>query len=1230
MAKPGQPHTPGPDDTDLVQRAVEAFIDAKQKSPDLEPTAFAAGFPEPLRKKISARCRHFLQFDDFLGSIVEDDGAASEPAGRKFGEFVIEDELGRGGMGVVYLAHQASLRRRVALKVLASGLALSARHVERFRREAAAAASLRHPAIVPVHTFCEVDGTFAFAMDFVPGRNLGSVLDDLRQQLGNDPLVIDGSLGIGKDLSVAQGYAADCARLCADIASALAAAHAAGISHRDVKPRNIMVDDKHRVRLLDFGLAKRLDEEGLTASFDITGTAHYMSPEQTLQKKVVQDHRTDIFSLGVILYELLTLRRPFAGENLQQVVYEICFRDPAPIAQRNPRAPRDLVTICEKALEKDPQNRYATAKDLEDDLRRFLRLEPIRAKPATTLQRVDKWIRRHRAASTSAGIALAAALGLIGAWAAARAADRNAAQQLTAAAEEKKQSGDFAGAIDLATDALSLVPGDASLRDRLQLLRKEGELAATDAMRRKAEANVKLLESRQLAGAQRERAIVLALQAVALHDSPQTRGAVLDALRKGHHITTFDEGRAAAFVHSNADGSLVATNSLFGPTRIFDPKSGAMLREIAGRDVGPTSTFHPDGARIATGNKRGASLWDARTGSELRYFDRPDTVHQVAFDASGSRLLTADNVADRGVERAVVVWDVATGKDLGSSRGERWSMANAITHDGAFAVSSHETDAARVWDATTGAVVATLPIEGFVLAVALQPARADENGAMRNRLVALATDAGMVRVFTMPTGRDAGGELVAEARCNGGIRTIAFSPDGTLLATGASDRTARLWRIDTVRGAAGAVEASLGGATSPRTTTPAPQLREVAMLPGHDGAVMCVRFSTSGDRVATACYDGSLRMFDANSGERLLRYETGGPMTSLSFAPGSTRIYFESSGRRTQAIDFDAPAGVMELSYGETARAVAFGRDGVAFWTAGGDYQNQLCAFAADGSLLRAWSPLGNGEIGRTDAVHAIALHPTASTLLVGTDSGVVATVDAATGEALRKRTQIAGSVHVLQWSRDGRRALAASRSAKTAIVFDTEAGATIREISLQHDLRDAALSPDGLTVATTEADETTVRLWSTTDGKLVRTLEGHEKTVQCVRFAAGGNRVLSCGDDGSVRLWSHDGALLRRFDVGEPLRRCAMSDDGSVVVASNATSRDAAAGVFDGATGVLRTRQSLHDKQIRGLAVSADGTRALTCSVDSVARAWPTDPVRAALQALPETAKQALPSHIR
>lgn len=1227
MATPGKEPLRA-EDSDVVQRAVEAFIAARQKKADLEPTAFAADYPEGLRKKISARCRHFLQFDDFLGSIVEDDGAPSEPTGRKFGEFVIEDELGRGGMGIVYLAHQPSLRRRVALKVLASGLSLSPRHVERFRREAAAAASVVHPAIVPVHSFCEVDGAYAFAMDYVPGRNLGAILDELRQQNGKTPAQIDGSLGLQRDPAVAQGYVADCARIAADIASALSAAHRHGIAHRDVKPRNVMVDDRHRVRLLDFGLAKNIEDESLTGSLDVTGTVHYMSPEQTLQKKVVQDHRTDVFSLGVILYELLTLRRPFDGDNLQQIVYEICFRDPQPIAQHNSRVPKDLVTICEKAIEKDPQARYQTAADFEDDLRRFLRMEPIRARPATTAQRATKWVKRHRAASMAIAAALALSAGAIGYVASVRAADRAEAQRLANAADEAKAQGDFARATDLATDALALVPHDPEARARLQLLRKEGELAATDALRRKAEANVKLLESRQLAGSQRERSIVLALQAVGLFDSPQTRGAVLEALQPGFRVTTFDEDRAAGLVHCSPDGTLVATNSLFGPTRLWDARSGARLRELGGRDVALTSRFHPDGARIATGDKLGATLWDARTGKELRHFEREATVHEIVFDATGSRMLTADNHADAASERTVIVWDVATGAQLGSSKGMRWSMANAISDDGAIAVSSHENGSARVWDAASGAHLARLPIEGFVLAVALQPARDDGSGKRAHRLVALASDAGIVRVFTMPHGDHVGGELLGEARCNGAIRTLAFSPDGALLATGATDRTARLWRTEGLRVGASAVDASTSEADAERAA-PTPQLREAAMLSGHDGLVTCVRFSPTGDRIATACYDGTLRVFDAQSGERLFRYETGGPMHALSFAHGATRVCFESSGRRTQAIDFDAPTGVLDLAFGESARTAAFGRGDVAFWTAGGDFTSQVCAFANDGSLVRALPPVQSTSIGRTDRVHALAMSPVAELLLVGMESGAVATVDAKSGVVQRELPRVRGEVAALQWSGDGRLCVVASREDSIVRVVDVQSGATVREIALPQTARDAALSPDGKTIATATKGETIARLWSVADGSLVRSLQGHTKEVQCVRFAAD-SRILTCGDDGTVRLWSNDAAPVRTFDAGEPLRRCEISLDGTVVVAANAASRDAAAFVFDGSSQQLRTRQSLHPNQIRWLALSADGTRALTCGVDPVARAWPTDPVRAALHALPASAKQSLPPHLR
>jgi serine/threonine protein kinase len=181
-----------------------------------------------------------------------------------------------------------------------------------------------------------------------------------------------------------KGWVAECAMFVAELAGALAVAHQANVVHRDLTPRTLMLDERRQVRLLDFGLAKSLDDGSISLSGEITGTAHYLSPEQTLAKRVEVDHRADIWALGVILYEMLTLRRPFDGKNLQQIVYEICFHEPVPLQKRNPKVPRDLVTICNKALEKDPNKRYRTAAELEADLLRFLRWEPVHAKPAST------------------------------------------------------------------------------------------------------------------------------------------------------------------------------------------------------------------------------------------------------------------------------------------------------------------------------------------------------------------------------------------------------------------------------------------------------------------------------------------------------------------------------------------------------------------------------------------------------------------------------------------------------------------------------------------------------------------------------------------------------------------------------------------------------------------------------------------------------------------------------
>ena len=255
-----------------VQQAVEQFVELHSTGAAPDARTFAARFPEELRPQILAQVREFLAFDGLLGhqewsepAAPQDGTAAAAGAnggtdgsagssggqiGRVFGDFLIQEELGRGGMGVVYLAQQRSLHRRVALKVMAAGLTLSKRHVERFRREAAAAAQLRHPAIVAVHALAEVDGTFALAMDYVAGRNLADMLDDLRLQNGapstdepeaakkRGPLAVEGTLGLAPE----KGYVAECAMFVAQLASGLAAAHQAGI----VQPRHSRPETRTR------------------------------------------------------------------------------------------------------------------------------------------------------------------------------------------------------------------------------------------------------------------------------------------------------------------------------------------------------------------------------------------------------------------------------------------------------------------------------------------------------------------------------------------------------------------------------------------------------------------------------------------------------------------------------------------------------------------------------------------------------------------------------------------------------------------------------------------------------------------------------------------------------------------------------------------------------------------------------------------------------------------------
>jgi serine/threonine protein kinase len=360
--------------------------------------------------------------------------------GQRLGDFEILRELGRGGMGVVYEARQVSLNRKVALKVLSGSLGLTSKAVQRFHREAEAAAKLHHTNIVPVYATGEHEGIHFYAMELIEGPSLDRFVRQLRPELdlGPAPPTVSGdgnpvSAEMDKTIAYPQGtdflgesagfnssslgsgsgYFDNVARLMADVADALEYAHGQGVIHRDIKPSNLLLSAEGRLSINDFGLARMLEQPGMTMTGEFVGTPAYMSPEQIAAGRTPVDNRTDIYSLGATLYELLVLQPPFAGERRDQVLAQILHKEPKPPRKVNRKVPVDLETICLKALDKDPDRRYRTAGSMAEDLRRYVNRFAIRARRAGPIERLRKWLRRRPglAASLAGALVLGLAAG---------------------------------------------------------------------------------------------------------------------------------------------------------------------------------------------------------------------------------------------------------------------------------------------------------------------------------------------------------------------------------------------------------------------------------------------------------------------------------------------------------------------------------------------------------------------------------------------------------------------------------------------------------------------------------------------------------------------------------------------------------------------------------------------------------------------------------------------------
>lgn len=401
-----------------LAEVLDAYLAQLERGETVDTAALLAAHPE-----IADELRLHLEDVQLLQGAAARmrllESAAEAPANpRQVGEYRILREIGRGGMGIVYEAHQKSLNRQVALKMLPFGAVLDPRKIARFRNEAQAAAQLHHPHIVPVFAVGQEQGVYYYAMQFIDGQSLAQIIEEMRT---NDQDFVQhstrGVTGItrpnvresAETLSRSRGaddFFRSVARLGRQAADALEHAHQFGIIHRDIKPSNLMIDNLGQLWVTDFGLARMQSDVGVTRTGDLIGTLRYMSPEQAAGRSALIDPRSDIYSLGVTLYELLAGEPAFGDDDRQTLLKRVINDEPLPLRKLNRTVPVDLETIVMTAMAKSRDDRYATAQALAEDLERFLADKPALARRPTIADRAARWARRHRPLVTVAAAAL--------------------------------------------------------------------------------------------------------------------------------------------------------------------------------------------------------------------------------------------------------------------------------------------------------------------------------------------------------------------------------------------------------------------------------------------------------------------------------------------------------------------------------------------------------------------------------------------------------------------------------------------------------------------------------------------------------------------------------------------------------------------------------------------------------------------------------------------------------
>ena len=657
-----------------------------------------------------------------------------------FGPYQILRELGRGGMGVVYLARHNLLKRLVALKLIKAELSGPTGDVARFRREAEAVARLQHPNIVQIFEVGDIDGRPFLALEYVEGGTLAQKLD--------------GTPWPGRDAAAPLE----------PLAWAIDAAHRAGIVHRDLKPSNILLASGGVPKIADFGLAKILESSQQTASGDFVGTPSYCAPEQAAGQQRQVGPRTDVYALGAILYELQTGRPPFRGATLMETLGQVIHQEPASVRVLNPSVNRDLETICLKCLEKNPERRYATAGDLADDLRRFLEHRPIHARPISSFGRLRRWAQRNRG--------LAAALALLGLF-------------LTVAAVGSALAAGYFRELAENETRLRFQAQSAEQKEAQQ--RQQAE-TAREQMRRmlyfsQIDAALRLADSPS--GIERLRELV----DVWLPQPGQKdlRGWEWDVARAASRCEerVLDLQESLGVVAWGPEGKRLAVRAREGVV-LIDPDAGSVAAEWGAAGLfTDLIQWSPDGTRLAACSDETLVVVDGTSGKVMHNHQTQVSVVRISWHPDGRRL------AYYGNDQAIHVCDFATGADAVVLRDikERAPAGFGYSPDGKYLAScgrgpGYPDYGLRVWEAESWKEVHLFHgLDAEVTAVAW---------GRDGRRVAAATAGGEIRVWDVATGQ----QVSAQPPDGHFTPVLAWSPDGQRLAWGNWNHQIRIWNPD--------------------------------------------------------------------------------------------------------------------------------------------------------------------------------------------------------------------------------------------------------------------------------------------------------------------------------------------------------------------------------------------------------------------------------------------------